>query len=142
MRGIPNGQCPLFRGSSSDVLLYAEHHWSEHYKPPSFLKRILFHFDANNVSNAPTAITSLTLFVIYFLRPYPTSPALPRALDSPSSGVFWKESHATPPGGAQDSAHLQHKLLSSKPLVAIILTRGKREIDTTDEAKYHYNMLQ
>ena len=33
----------------------------------------LFHLHANNVSNAPTAITPLTLFVIYFsvLTPHP-----------------------------------------------------------------------
>ena len=120
-RGIPNGQCPLLEVPLR--MFYC----MQNIIGPSTTSRPLFHLDANNVSNAPTAITPLTLFVIYFLRPYPTSPTLPRALDSPSSGVFWKESHTTPPGGAQDSAHLQHKLLSSKPLVAIILTRGKGE---------------
>jgi hypothetical protein len=64
-----------------------------------------------------------SLSVIYFLRPYPTPPDFQRALNPPSSGVFWEEAHATPPGGAQDSAHLQHKLLRAKPLVAIILRK-------------------
>ena len=35
--------------------------------------------------------------------------------------VFGEKSHPTVPGGAQDSAHLQHKFLCTKSLIAVIL---------------------
>jgi hypothetical protein len=97
------------------------------FNPPRSLESLRIDLEAW-LSCVLLCVSSMTRSVVELLltmttKHKPTPPDFQRALNPPSSGVFWEEAHATPPGGAQDSAHLQHKLLRAKPLVAIILRK-------------------